>query len=94
MNKKLRIFTAFLLSVGWLFAGPSQANAADTLINGSFSSTGGGWSGANTAGSVNNNDSCANGGPSMGAWDDDALAMSYVNMPVTQSVVIVKPQPT
>lgn len=91
MNKKLRIFTAFLLSVGWLFVVPSEARAADALINGSFSSTGGGWSGANTTGSVNNNNSCANGGPSMGAWDDDALAMSYVDMPVTQSVVISQP---
>ena len=77
--------------MGWLFAGPSQANAADTLINGSFSSTGGGWSGANITGSVNNNASCDNGGPSMGAWDDDALVMSYVNTPVTQVVTISQP---
>ena len=91
MTKKLRIFTAFLLSVGWLFAGPSQANAADTLINGSFSSTGGGWSGANTDGSADNNNACSNGGPSLGVWVPNALVMSYVDMPVTQSVVISQP---
>ena len=92
MTKKLRIFTAFLLSVGWLFAGPSQANAADTLINGSFSSTGGGWSGANITGTVNNNDACADSGPSLGVWQENALAMSYgTNRPVTQVVVISQP---
>ena len=91
MTRKLRVFTAFLLSVGWLFAAPPQANAADTLINGSFSSTGGGWSGANITGSANNNASCDNGVPSMGAWDDDALVMSYVNTPVTQVVIISQP---
>ncbi len=56
-----------------------------------ISSTGGGWSGANITGSANNNASCDNGGPSMGAWDDDALAMSYVNTPVTQVVTISQP---
>ena len=92
MTKKLRIFTAFLLSVGWLFAGPSQANAADTLINGSFSSTGGGWSGANITGAVNNNDACADAGPSLGVWQENALVMSYgTNRPVTQVVVISQP---
>ena len=92
MKKKLRIFTAFLLSVGWLFAGPSQANAADTLINGSFSSTGGGWSGANITGTVNNNDACADAGPSLGVWQENALVMSYgTNRPVTQVVVISQP---
>ena len=92
MTRKLRIFTAFLLSVGWLFTGPSQANAADTLINGSFSSTGGGWSGANITGTVNNNDACADAGPSLGVWQENALAMSYgTNRPVTQVVVISQP---
>jgi hypothetical protein len=92
LKKKLRIFTAFLLSVGWLFAGPSQANAADTLINGSFSSTGGGWSGANITGTVNNNDACADAGPSLGVWQENALVMSYgTNRPVTQVVVISQP---
>ena len=92
MTKKLRIFTAFLLSVGWLFAGPSQANAADTLINGSFSSTGGGWSGANITGAVNSNDACADAGPSLGVWQENALVMSYgTDRPVTQVVVISQP---
>ena len=31
MTRKLRVFTAFLLSVGWLFAAPPQANAAEGL---------------------------------------------------------------
>ncbi len=31
MKKKIRIFTAFLLSVGWLFAGPSQAYASNII---------------------------------------------------------------
>ena len=78
--------------MGWLFAGPSQANAADTLINGSFSSTGGGWSGANITGAVNNNDACADAGPSLGVWQENALVMSYgTNRPVTQVVVISQP---
>jgi hypothetical protein len=32
LKRKLRIFTAFLLSVGWLFVSPSQSNAAEGLI--------------------------------------------------------------
>ena len=31
MTKRLRVFTAFLLSVGWLFAAPTQAHAAEGL---------------------------------------------------------------
>jgi multidrug efflux pump subunit AcrA (membrane-fusion protein) len=31
LTRKLRVFTAFLLSVGWLFAAPPQANAAEGL---------------------------------------------------------------
>jgi hypothetical protein len=31
LSRKLRVFTAFLLSVGWLFAAPPQANAAEGL---------------------------------------------------------------
>ena len=75
-----------------LLVGIDKAHASDTLINGSFSSTGGGWSGANTDGSADNNNACSNGGPSLGVWTPNALVMSYsASYPVTQSVVISQP---
>lgn len=65
------------------------ANAADALVNGSFSSSGAGWTGATFSGS--GNAACPSGQPNIGTWAANTLAFSYVKTTVYQDVVISKP---
>lgn len=65
------------------------AHASDVLINGGFSSSGAGWTGASFSGSGNS--ACPSGQPNIGTWAANTLAFSYVKTTVYQDVVISKP---
>jgi hypothetical protein len=82
MAVKIR-FILFILTLS-MFTSNSFA-VTDYLINGTFSSSGGGWSGA-TGGS-----GCTSGIPSLGSWAANALTFSYVQNSVSQSISIPNP---
>jgi hypothetical protein len=86
---KKRILVTFVLSL--LLSGVQQisAQAADALVNGTFSSSGGGWSDASYSGS--GNAACPSGQPNIGTWGANALSFSYAKNTVYQDVVISKP---
>ena len=87
MKKRILVTLAFSL----LFSGTQQisAQAADALVNGTFSSTGGGWTDASYSGS--GNAACPSGQPNIGTWGANALSFSYIQNTVYQDVVISKP---
>ena len=65
---------------------PVSAQASTSyLTNGSFSSGGGGWSGAEGGAG------CSAGKPSLGGWEQNSLNFSYVTNTVTQSVIVASP---
>jgi hypothetical protein len=66
-----------------------SAQAADSLVNGSFSSTGGGWTDASYSGT--GDPACPSGQPNIGTWAANTLSFSYVKNTVYQDVVISKP---
>jgi hypothetical protein len=86
---KKRILVTFVFSL--LLSGVQQisAQAADALVNGTFSSTGGGWTDASYSGS--GNAACNFGLPNIGTWGANALSFSYAKNTVYQDVVISKP---
>ena len=69
-----------------LLVGTKSAVAVEHLTNGTFSSAGGGWSGA-TGGA-----SCSSGVPSLGGWISNTLVFSYVQSSVSQTVSISTPR--
>jgi hypothetical protein len=86
---KKRILVTFAISL--LLSGVQQisAQAANALVNGTFSSSGGGWTGASYSGV--GDPACPSGQPNIGTWAANALSFSYVKNTVYQDVVISKP---
>jgi hypothetical protein len=66
-----------------------SAQAADSLVNGTFGSTGGGWIDASYSGT--GDPACPSGQPNIGTWGANALSFSYERKTVYQDVVISKP---
>lgn len=66
-----------------------DAYAVDALENGSFTASGGAWTGARYTGAGNG--ACANGQPNIGTWEAQGLFFSYVPSTVTQQVTITSP---
>ena len=87
MNKR----TLFSLVLSLIFSSFQMvsANAADALVNGNFSDTGGGWVGASYTGAGNS--ACPNGEANIGTWQSNTLSFSYVKKTIYQDVVISKP---
>ena len=81
-----RTIRTFFLVILLFLVGSKSAFSVEHLTNGTFSSAGGGWSGA-TGGA-----SCTSGVPSLGSWTANALTFSYVQKSVTQSVTISTPR--
>ncbi len=71
-----------LLVVFWSSA---SATSENKLVNGSFSSTSGGWQGANGGAS------CLSGQPSLGLWQENAVTFSYIHNTITQQVIVDDP---
>ena len=86
---KKRILITFVLAL--LFSSLQQfsARAADSLVNGIFDSSGGGWTGARFSGT--GNAACTSGEPNIGTWGSNALSFSYRKTTVYQDIVISKP---
>jgi len=86
---KKRILATIVISL--LLSGVQQisAQAANALVNGTFSSSGGGWIDASYSGA--GDPACPSGQPNIGTWAANALSFSYVKNTVYQDVVISKP---
>jgi len=93
--RRRKILTAALIAplfamVSAVLVAPT-ANAADALVNGSFSSSGGGWTGALFTGK--DNTACASGQPNIGTWTANQLSFSGAasQFNVSQQIVISVP---
>ena len=87
MLKRVSLLLISSLCSSLFFA--TSSSAADSLVNGNFSNTGGGWIGASFTGS--GNAACPNGEPNVGTWSPNELSFSYIKTTVYQDVVISKP---
>ena len=78
------------LSSFWALIPLLEAEAVDTVVNGSFSPNGGGWMGARYNGVGNG--ACQGGKPNVGTWDNqNGLFFSYAPNTVTQEIIISQP---